>query len=430
MSRIVFGWLTALVSALPLRLGYAIAAALTEVHFRLFPSRRHALLANLAVAMPRSTRRERVAVARQHDAQLQLACCSSSSASLTCVVRSCCARSRSVGREHLEHAVARGRGVIIASSHIGNWELAAVVLAHWGYALHAVAGVQLSRWLTPAVRETKTELAIHTVSPEDGFRKLLRALEHNDLVALMVDGDLYQPRRRGSSSSAARPAGPPARACSPSAPERWSSAATASGSSRAASASSWSPRSIRRASRAPPRSTPPWRTTAERHIREHLDQWCIFRPLWEGAPALEPPSARARRARGRVKIGIVSQSYYPRYGGVTEHVHHTAVELRRRGHEVTIITSRFRRGEPSTQTGVGAHRLQPAGAVQPRVRRSHGGLDAAPGAAPGDPRATISTCSTPTAPWRRRSRSWRSRPRRAPRSGTFHTTGGPEPAAE
>ena len=46
-----------------------------------------------------------------------------------------------------------------------------------------------------------------------------------------------------------------------------------------------------------------------------------------------------------MKIGIVSQSYYPRYGGVTEHVHHTAVELRRRGHQVTIITSRFRRGE-------------------------------------------------------------------------------------
>jgi phosphatidylinositol alpha-mannosyltransferase len=46
-----------------------------------------------------------------------------------------------------------------------------------------------------------------------------------------------------------------------------------------------------------------------------------------------------------VKIGIVSQSYYPRYGGVTEHVHHTAIELRRRGHQVTIITSHFRRGE-------------------------------------------------------------------------------------
>ena len=32
----------------------------------------------------------------------------------------------------------------------------------------------------------------HRSSHEDGFRKLLRALEHNELVALMVDGDLYR----------------------------------------------------------------------------------------------------------------------------------------------------------------------------------------------------------------------------------------------
>ena len=53
-----------------------------------------------------------------------------------------------------------------------------------------------------------------------------------------------------------------------------------------------------------------------------------------------------------MKIGIVSQSYYPRYGGVTEHVHALARELRRRGHEVTIITSFFRRGEKGFTDGV------------------------------------------------------------------------------
>jgi phosphatidylinositol alpha-mannosyltransferase len=44
-----------------------------------------------------------------------------------------------------------------------------------------------------------------------------------------------------------------------------------------------------------------------------------------------------------VKIGIVTQSYYPKPGGVTEVVHHTALELRRLGHEVTIITTRYDR---------------------------------------------------------------------------------------
>ena len=45
------------------------------------------------------------------------------------------------------------------------------------HTLHAVAGVQLSRWLAPAVRHTKSGLAIPTVSMEHGFRKLLRALD-------------------------------------------------------------------------------------------------------------------------------------------------------------------------------------------------------------------------------------------------------------
>ena len=59
MSRLVFGWLTGFVAGLPLRMGYAVASWLTELHFRLFPARRHAALANLAAAMPGTPRRER-----------------------------------------------------------------------------------------------------------------------------------------------------------------------------------------------------------------------------------------------------------------------------------------------------------------------------------------------------------------------------------
>ena len=65
MSRLVFGWLTALVAGMPLGLGYFLADVLTEVHFRLFPARRHAALANLAVIVPRSSRRERLKIVRR-----------------------------------------------------------------------------------------------------------------------------------------------------------------------------------------------------------------------------------------------------------------------------------------------------------------------------------------------------------------------------
>jgi phosphatidylinositol alpha-mannosyltransferase len=40
-----------------------------------------------------------------------------------------------------------------------------------------------------------------------------------------------------------------------------------------------------------------------------------------------------------VKIAMVTQSYYPRVGGVTEHVHYLSAALRRLGHQVAVITS-------------------------------------------------------------------------------------------
>jgi KDO2-lipid IV(A) lauroyltransferase len=293
MSRLVFGWLTALMAGMPLRLGYWLARVLTEAHFRAFPSRRHAVLANLAIAMPGSTRRERLQVARRMMTSYN--CMLFEFFRLPHLTRDDLLRAVEVtGREHLEQAAARGRGVVICCTHLGNWELAAVVLAHWGHTLHAVAGVQLSRWLTPAVRETKSELAIHTVSPEDGFRKLLRALEHGDLVALMVDGDIYS---HGApveffGRETRWPAGPGVLA-------QRTGAQVISGYCERLG-----PGRFRIVMEPPldPADFPSTAAlnaavaaTAERHIRTHLDQWCIFRPLWEGSPARDAvPAAETR----------------------------------------------------------------------------------------------------------------------------------------
>ena len=283
MSRVVFGWLTGLMASLPLSFGYLLAHVLGEAHFRCFPARRHAALANLAVALPRATRRERVQIARRMMRNYNLMMFEFFR--LPHLSRQDLLRSvEVVGREHLEHAVQRGRGVVLTSSHVGNWELGAVVLAHWGYALHAVAGVQLTRWLTPAVRETKTELAIQTVAPEDGFRSLVRALEHNDLVALMVDGDIYN---HGVTvemfgRETRFPAGPGALA------QRTGALVICGYCERL------SPGRFRIVME-PPLDPAAFPTTAalnqavaattERHVRGHLDQWCIFRPLWEPATA-------------------------------------------------------------------------------------------------------------------------------------------------
>ncbi len=46
-----------------------------------------------------------------------------------------------------------------------------------------------------------------------------------------------------------------------------------------------------------------------------------------------------------MRIAIVSQAYFPIHGGVSEHVHHTAIELEKLGHEVTIITANFNKND-------------------------------------------------------------------------------------
>lgn len=294
MSRLVYGWLTALVSSMPLWLGYGLADLFTEVHYRFFPGRRHAALANLAVILPRATRRERARVARAMMRSYNRMMFEFFR--LPHLTRQDLVNAIEVrGREHLDRAIQRGRGVVICCTHIGNWELAAVMVAHWGYSLHAVAGVQLSRWLTGAVRDTKAELAIHTVSPEDGFRKLLRALDHNDPIALMVDGDIYSHGVpvEWFGRETRFPAGPGVLAqrtgalilcgyCERTGPGRFRIVIEPA----LDPATFPTTQAVNEAVAA----------LAERHIREHLDQWCIFRPLWHGAPNAAPaPAAEGRR---------------------------------------------------------------------------------------------------------------------------------------
>jgi len=58
-------WLTMAIASLPPWLGYALADLATGLHWLAFPNRRHAALANLAVILPRASRRDRAQVARR-----------------------------------------------------------------------------------------------------------------------------------------------------------------------------------------------------------------------------------------------------------------------------------------------------------------------------------------------------------------------------
>jgi KDO2-lipid IV(A) lauroyltransferase len=279
VSRLLLACMSALTAALPLRVGYFVANGLARAHLWFFPRRRHAALVNLATILPGSSRRERMRVVLKMMASYN--CMLFEFFRLPRLEREDLLRAVEVeGHEHVLEALARGKGVIITSSHIGNWELGAVVLAHLGHQMHAVAGVQMGRWLSSAVRDAKSELAVHTIRPEDGYRKLWRALSRNDLLALMVDGDIFgQGVALPFFDREVRwPAGPGVLSKRTGAPvvsgyckrlthgrfrvvlepmldpEQFDSDAALNAAIAA---------------------------TTQRQIRENLDQWCIFRPFWD-----------------------------------------------------------------------------------------------------------------------------------------------------
>ena len=63
--------------------------------------------------------------------------------------------------------------------------------------------------------------------------------------------------------------------------------------------------------------------------------------------ATPSPERNARRSaappvhRDGLRVALVSDYYYPDLGGMQEHVHNLALELTRRGHAVTVITTTF-----------------------------------------------------------------------------------------
>jgi KDO2-lipid IV(A) lauroyltransferase len=167
--------------------------------------------------------------------------------------------------------------------------------AQWGYRIHAVAGVQFSRWLSPAVREAKSELAVSTVSPEDGFKKLYRALEANELVALLADGNVYHHPATVElfGRRTAFPAGPAVLSMRTGALvivgycER-----LPRGRFRIVIEPALDPTEFTRLADLSQAVA----SKVERHIREHIDQWCIYRPIWEGEPGPQEAVEGAARS--------------------------------------------------------------------------------------------------------------------------------------
>jgi lauroyl/myristoyl acyltransferase len=94
------------------------------------------------------------------------------------------------GWEHVEAAFNVGKGVVFATGHIGNWDLAGAAFAARGHPVSAIVEtLKPERW-NERVQRTRIAAGVKAIPIESGVRDMLSALRKREGLAVLVDRPL------------------------------------------------------------------------------------------------------------------------------------------------------------------------------------------------------------------------------------------------
>jgi KDO2-lipid IV(A) lauroyltransferase len=85
--------------------------------------------------------------------------------------------------------VTQGRGSIIVTGHVGNWEVAGALLAAAGLSMAAVVKRQRNPAFDARLRETRRRAGIEPIYMQDANTRIPQALREGKTVALVADQD-------------------------------------------------------------------------------------------------------------------------------------------------------------------------------------------------------------------------------------------------
>jgi KDO2-lipid IV(A) lauroyltransferase len=185
-------------------------------------------------------------------------------------------------RHILDGALAAGKGAIFATAHIGNWELPALLLGSLGYRLGVVAGEQMNSRLTDSVKRAKEDKGLEVFGPGQPYRNLYRTLRNGGIIALLLDGDVFEGGMKAEffGREVSLPRGAARLATGTGAPVLGTYCRRISRDrSRITMETILAPGEAE--SRGEKVAQRMIFDALESYIRDNADQWCIFRRFWE-----------------------------------------------------------------------------------------------------------------------------------------------------
>jgi KDO2-lipid IV(A) lauroyltransferase len=172
--------------ALPRPIARTAAAALAHLLYGATPRFRRIADRNLRMALPELRAAERRAITRGVYRSLGrlLAECARFPRLDSENIRKIVAYD---GLEHYQAAVARGRGVLFLTAHLGPWELGAFAHALYGYPIHILYRPLDNARLNRLVNRYRTLSGNQLLDKRDAARGLIAALSRNETVGILAD---------------------------------------------------------------------------------------------------------------------------------------------------------------------------------------------------------------------------------------------------
>lgn len=93
------------------------------------------------------------------------------------------------GSEHVQEALAHGKGAIILTAHFGNWELLAASISATVAPLTPIVRQLRSPRLNAIVSNYRQKAGYATIDRDTGIRHALRCLKRNQLLGIVADVD-------------------------------------------------------------------------------------------------------------------------------------------------------------------------------------------------------------------------------------------------
>jgi KDO2-lipid IV(A) lauroyltransferase len=91
------------------------------------------------------------------------------------------------GFEHFQAARARGKGVLFATAHLGNWELSAFAHGLLAAPMYVVVRPLDNPHLDRLVERRRALSGNHMIGKRDAARAILKALARNEAVGILID---------------------------------------------------------------------------------------------------------------------------------------------------------------------------------------------------------------------------------------------------